>query len=185
MHAFEATHPRHVEASLRLRYEVFCEEVGDHRYADHVRRLHVDRDDGPQSHVLVATNDEDDVIGTMRLTLLRECQFIGIDAYDLPQLALFNSIPLASIKLRLARVDRVVVAKQYRGSRALTAMHNACEGLATAKCCDVLVGVPGVDNALARQVFSRLGYKEYCGARQHSGVTCQPICKRLAEQRPH
>jgi hypothetical protein len=60
-------------------------------------------------------------------------------------------------------------------------LHSACEAMAMAKGCDVLVGVPGINNALARRTFSRLGYREYGGAPTHNGVTCQLICKRLQQ----
>lgn len=82
-----ATTPKEIAGALKLRYKVFFVEGGDARYADHEQRTWSDRDDGPQSHLIVAVDDTRCVIGTVRLTVLRDWNFIGYEAYGLDLLA--------------------------------------------------------------------------------------------------
>jgi hypothetical protein len=174
-----ATTSTELKEAYSLRYDVFFEEGEDERYARHESRLYIGRDDGPQSRTLLALADHDVVVGTMRVTLLREWQFIAYELYELESLAYIVNTSVEDVVSRLARVDRVAIASKYRGTRAILILQQLCEDVAASCGCDLLAGVPGYENSMSRRTFARHGYSDYGGAPTYNGVTCQLIYKRL------
>ena len=174
-----ATTPAEIEMAMKLRYSVFFVEGGDARYADHERQVWSDRDDGPQSHLLIAVDDSNNVIGTGRVTILRDWQFIGHDAYGLDVLATHIGISLEELLSRIARLDRVVVAKEFRGTGIRSLLEDLAEVAALKHDCDIFVAAGSVEKIPARRANQRLGWKDYPFIGTHAGFTCQCIFKVL------
>ena len=178
-HAIEATTDDLKQQALRLRYEVFFEEGNDGRYADHERKVWSDRDDGPQSRLVVGLNELGNVVGTMRLTRLIDWPFIAHEIYDFRLLAEIVKIPEELLRATVARADRGVVAKAYRGSGVLVQMQHCFERMARDAGCSVIVGIPGVSNIASRRAFQKLGWLEYPHVSTFNGFTAQHIYKDL------
>jgi GNAT superfamily N-acetyltransferase len=174
-----ATTTSEIEMALRLRYSVFYLEGGDTRYADHSQALWIDKDDGPNSHLLIAVDDSDNVIGTIRVTVLRDCDFIGHAAYDFNVLASYVGIPLNELRNRIARIDRGVVAKTFRRLGIRSLLQTLAEQTALSHGCDVLVASNATSNAPARLANQKLGWTEYPVVGTHAGFTAQSIFKLL------
>lgn len=177
-----ATKSAEILMALKLRYDVFFLEGGDERYADHEQKVWADCDDGPQSHLLVAVDDGDIVIGTVRLTVLRDWEFIAINAFRLPVLAKYLGVRELELRDRVARVDRGVVAQPYRRRGVQSALQSLAEQVALQNKCDILVGATALDNVPARRANQKLGWNDYNVSSTHGGFTCQAIFKKLLPQ---
>lgn len=57
-------------SAYQLRYEVFYQEEGDSRYADHDLKIWKDIDDIPASTIFIAQTPEKETVGSVRLTKL-------------------------------------------------------------------------------------------------------------------
>ena len=174
-----STTPAEIEMALKLRYEVFFLEGGDARYADHERQIWSDRDDGPQSHLLIAVDDSENVIGTVRLTILRDWQFIALEAYELDVLASHVGVALEELLPRIARLDRGAIALAYRGMGIMPLLQQRAEEVSLRHNCDVFIGSPGVENSRARRAYEKLGWKDYPVIGTYGGFTAQAIFKLL------
>jgi GNAT superfamily N-acetyltransferase len=166
-------------AALRLRYEVFCEEGGDDRYADHARRVFVDQDDGPHSRLITGLTSGGRVVGTVRFTRLRDWPFIAHEAYHLPLLASVVGMSESELRNTLGRSDRGVVAKEFRGCGLMSLMHYSLEDLAKAGSCAILVGAVALSNTTASSVNQKLGWVEYFRGQTYNGFTGQLIYKDI------
>lgn len=174
-----ATTPEEVAAALRLRYEVFYVEGGDARYADHERRVWTDRDDGPQSHLIIAVDDANTVIGTARVTVLRDWEFIGHDAYGFDFLAKHLGVTIEALWPRLARLDRGAVDNRLRGTGISALLQNVVEGVALENHCDLLVGILKVGNLRGIRAYSKLGFTVLPHVRTHAGFAGHLVFKLL------
>lgn len=166
-------------SALRLRYEIFSRECGDDRYSDHARQVWIDRDDGPQSRVMVAVNDQDIVIGTARFTRLRDWAFIAHEVFNFPLLAEVVGLSEEQLQNSLCRWDRVVVAKAYRGTYVLPMLEARFCQLGRETDCLIGVGIVSVSNHLAHRVFVKLGWSDYPVIAPYNGFTAQLIYKDL------
>lgn len=172
-----ATTPAEIEAALRLRYEVFYEEEGDARYADHARRLWCDRDDGPQSHLIIAEWNNEQIIGTLRITVLREWLIIGHDAYALEVIANQVGLTFDALWNTAARMDRVVVKNEHRGGAILRQMQKFGERIAHDKDCSILVGAAAAHNPKITRLWKRLGWNVLPHIGRHKGFEAQVFYK--------
>lgn len=166
-------------SAYRLRHEVFSREMGDHRYADHERQIWTDCDDGPQSKVIVVINDENEVVGTIRHTRLNDWEIIGKDAYGLTILAEILGLNVKDLESRSSRIDRAAIAMNWRGKSIVRHLQEACERLAKSLGSDILIGIPGIENARSRKAYEKLGWLEYPVVGTHGGFTAQMIYKDL------
>ena len=167
-------------AVYRLRYEVFTKEGGDERYADHERQFFIDQDDGPQSRLVIAWDDDGQAIGTMRLTVLREHAFIANDCYGFEVLADLLSMNLEELRQRVIRGDRSVIASASRGQGVLEHLQNAGEEYAASRGCDILVGSYRTDaDERARRAWNKQGWLEYPFIGNYNGYVAKLIYKQL------
>ena len=167
------------DAAFRLRYEVFTAELGDDRYADHEKRLFLDCDDDARNHLLIAELDDGTVIGTVRLTLLKDCRFIGYDAYGWDQLATVLGITLDALLPRVARLDRGAVAKPWRRTGILGAFQPSYFSICYREGCDTLVGTIEVHNDGMRKAMASFGWSESGTIETFNGLTAQVIYRQL------
>lgn len=174
-----AATPAEIDMALKLRYSIFFLEGGDSRYADHERQVWSDRDDGPQSHLIIAVDDSNCVIGTVRVTVLRDWQFIGHEAYGLDVLAAQVGIALEELLPRIARMDRGVVAKECRGTGIMPLLQHLAEETAFKHGCDLLIGAQAVENKRSRRALEKLGWRDYPVIGTNAGFTAQLIFKLL------
>ena len=165
--------------AYHLRYQVFSEEMKDHRYADHANRVWRDEDDIPASQVVVAIDSSGGVVGTARLTPLRLHKFIGYEVYGFDVLARLLEISEEEVRAQVARLDRVVVSKPWRGRRVVHKLVSSVEDLAWNCGSTIVVGVPGAGNRRSRVTFQRLGYRDYPVSAEYRGFIAQLIYKRL------
>jgi hypothetical protein len=152
------------EAVYRLRYRVFFIEGGDARYAEHDVEQWRDEDDGEFSRTLICSGNDGDVYGTIRLTFLRDHQFIACDAYDLRQLSSFVGIEEMQLKVNVGRVDRVAVAPSKRGTRVFFYLFDRVRQLASESCTFILVGAASVESSVQNKLWEKLGWKPYLEA---------------------
>ncbi len=167
------------EAAYRLRYDVFDLEEGDHRYSDHNRKFWIDQDDGPNSTVLIALDQEGCCIGTTRFTLLRDQTFIGLEAYHLEVLAPLLCLTLEQLCEIVGRWDRGVVTRSARGLGLLQLMEVQVAGYAFRHGCKVLVATVKPDNRAVLSAVEKSGYHTYPAIGSYGGFTGQLIYKDL------
>jgi hypothetical protein len=161
---FVATTKDELEAAYRLRYEVFYEEGGDARYANHELRHWRDEDDGEFSKTLICQGVDGVPLGTVRLTWLRDHNFIASDVYDFGLLSSLVKIEELELKKNLARFDRAVVALSKRRSRVFFDLFNCVLRLAIENSTWILVGAANADSATQHQLWKKLGWKPYSEA---------------------
>jgi GNAT superfamily N-acetyltransferase len=167
--------------AFQLRYEVFSEEMQDHRYANHKSREWRDEDDIQASTILVAVDSSENVIATARLTPLPLHEFIGHEAYGFDKLAALLEMRVDDLRLVVARLDRVVVSKLWRGRRVINKLISDLEQIALERGFTIIVGLVGVGNRRSIVMFGSLGYKEYPVVAEYRGFTAQMLYKKLLE----
>lgn len=168
-----------LNAVYRLRYQVFFEEGGDSRYADHQKKHWSDEDDGPKSTVVAAWTRDGEAVATMRLTCLKDHEFIGHSVFRFDLLAELLNLTEANLRKYVARADRGAVRADHRSKGLVKLCQELIEQLALSKSCDVLVGVPGVDNVRARRAYTKTGWVEYPVQATFRGFTGQLIYKQI------
>lgn len=102
-------------SARRLWYAVFCQELNQETYADHVTGEFEDGVRGPQHLFGAFVNGA--LVATARLTLRREASFIHDERYGLSVLR-SQVAPRAEVDSFFARVallSRLAVAQAYRG----------------------------------------------------------------------
>ena len=164
-------------AAYRLRYEVFFVEMKDERYADHETKEFRDSDDVEGSILFIALAGKD-VIGTVRLKVLRYREFIGLEAYHLPTLAKLLNRDLVDLNMSIGCMDRGVVHPEYRGKKLIAALMQKGEEFAISLPIDILLSAREFNNTSAGKATSNLGYVEYAIG-THNETTCQCIYKVL------
>jgi GNAT superfamily N-acetyltransferase len=153
--------------------------MGDHRYADHSKQIWSDPDDIAASNLFVAINEQDQVVGTMRLTPYRTHKFIAADQYQFDELARILNMPIDGLLQRVARADRGVVDQSARGTSVLSKLQGHVDAYAMSVGIDVLVGVTAALNDRARNAFRKLGWKDTELTGEHKGYKCHIIYKLL------
>ena len=179
-----AKHPEELDAVYRLRYQVFFEEGGDDRYADHELKHWRDEDDGPESTVVAAWAKEGTAVATTRLTCLKHRKFIGHSVFRFDLLADQLQRTEAELLDSVARADRGAVMASHRGKGLARLCQNAIEEIAMSYRCDILVAAQGVDNIRARRAYAKAGWCEYPVIATFRGFTGQLIYKRLGKGSP-
>src|SRR5690606_3205139 len=116
------------------------------------------------------------VVGSFRLTLMRDWPFIGHEVYGFETLASIVSFTSTD---SVARVDRCVIAKTHRGSGLLRMLQNFTEAAASSMGVEILVGVPGFGNPRSRAAFSKVGWLEYPVVAAYRNFTAQLIYKDI------
>ena len=167
-------------AAYQLRYQVFSEELGDDRYANHESKEFRDSDDVESSVQFIAVA-ENSVIGAVRLKLLKDHEFIGLEAYNLPKLAKLLNRSIEDLYASIGCMDRGVVHPDYRGRRLIAKLMRRGEALAIKLGVDSLLSAAEVGNTAARKAFAKIGYVEYFVG-THNGTTCQCIYKVLNQE---
>ena len=172
------------EAAYRLRYEVFGLEEGDHRYSDHERKFWIDQDDGPNSTVLVALNQEGRCVGTTRFTMLRDQHFIALDAYHFDVLAPRFNLSLSQLTEVIGRWDRGAVERQCRGGGLFQRLEEELVACARLQGCQIIVVVVETGNAAMLHIVQKAGYLSTSVVGHYQGFTGYVICKDLREYQP-
>ena len=101
----------------RLRYQhAYKDKKGaDATYALDHRKIYKDSYDNEKAKVIIALNNKNKIIGTVRLLLKKETNFPYDWCYDYNYIASYLAIPLESVYSRCALLDRGCVHPEYRG----------------------------------------------------------------------
>lgn len=92
----------------RLRYKVYCEEWGFEKPEDHPGKLETDEYDQHSIHLGAFSQEDGNLIGTIRLILDSELGF-PIDRH-----CTFNTDISSLDRSRIAEISRLAVSKEYR-----------------------------------------------------------------------
>ena len=164
-------------AAYNLRYIVFGVDEGDHRYSDHERKIWVDADDDEKSHLWLARSGRR-AVGTARAR--RFCEdMIARDCYHLDRLAKQLDTTREVLAERAMRIDRVVVAKEFRRTGLAGRMVAAIEQASVADGVDVLLAAIEPMNAGSQQAAGKYGWEPYRELATYGGFTAQTYLKRL------
>jgi GNAT superfamily N-acetyltransferase len=164
--------------AYRVRYDVFCTEHGDNRYADHESRMFTDENDKKRTDLLIACDEMDQVIGTSRVTVHRECTFIKENLYAFDRLAMLMNCPVPQILNAVALFDRVAVLPQWRGKAVMAQLARAMERIAVDSACRVAVAVTLVANTHSQNCLRLLGWTQY-QTQEEKGLSAILWCKQL------
>lgn len=162
--------------ALRLRYDVFAMEQGDTRYADQRRKVHEDDDDRAGRALTFNVRTRLGVLaGSARMTLLRDHAFIAHDVFDWERLASVLRTDTRSLLTRVARLDRVCIAREFRGTGVLKQLVDEIVAAAVSRGATVMVGIVGVENDRSKRAFEKLGWRTYGVIGSARGVRCEHI----------
>ena len=133
-------------AAFRLRYEVFTEEQGDARYADHEQRMCCDALDNEQSQLLLAVTAEG-IVGTSRLSFRSAGPFLSDESYRWDLFALELRETVHNLISSVALWDRGAVLPAFRRSGILSSMEQNVTSEARENGCCAVVAVVHSYNA--------------------------------------
>ncbi len=151
--------PDELLAAQQLRYTVFTLEEGDERYADHERGTFSDDRDGPSANVLIALDETDTCVATLRFSLRREGPFIGDDAYPYEELSEALGLPVDQVLFCAALVERGVVKKEFRRSGVFREMYAFGERWLQKEGIRVVLGAVMESKPDAARVQEKFGYQ--------------------------
>jgi len=170
--------PARVLGACRLRYETFVLEGGDSRYADHLRKLHIDRYDVPGPHLWVAEQDGE-VVGTLRLVERSRGPYLGDDCYGWATLAETLGDSIDNIQQSAVIISRGAIAKPHRRSGLFSALCNVFEDESRELGAKYILGVVAAGNDPSFRLLSERGYFAYHEETFPSDWKGRCICKRL------
>lgn len=147
--------------AYRVRYDVLCVECGDHRYADHTARVYVDANDEKQTVLLIACDETDQVIGTARVTVRRDCGFLREHLYSFEHLAALVHCPTSALLDRVALLDRGAVLPAWRGKAVGAELTRLMERVAEDAGCQIGLSVTHAANRASQNSLRRLGWTQY------------------------
>ena len=174
---------------FRLRYDVFTLEKNDERYADHTTKEFRDSDDCPSALLIGVFLEEDAVerslaipklIGTARLTPGKQHHFIAWEKYDFPTLAEQLELTIEELEESVLRIDRVAIAKPFRGSGLLTMLMQVIDQMAIENGGRILVGATKASDRVEIRVFSLFGWRRYGRPTSYGSSEFQRMFKRLS-----
>ena len=140
--------------------------MGDNRYSDHERKQWRDQDDGPNSTILFCSDDKGLVLGTIRLTWLKDLDFIAHDVYEFGRLATILGIGEEELRNGAARFDRVAISPEKRRSRIFTDLWKRTIKMLLESDSVCLVGASNDANGLQTKLWKKLG-RAYHEAESH------------------
>jgi predicted GNAT family N-acyltransferase len=169
---------RRVHAACRLRYETFVIEGGDSRYADHLRKLHIDRYDLPGPHLWVAEQGAD-VVGTLRLVQRCAGPYLGDEYYGWATLAETLGGSVHSVQQSAVIISRGAIAKSHRRSGLFSVLCDVFEDRSRELGAKYILGVVAAGNDPSYRLLSERGYFVYHEDTFPSDWKGRCICKRL------
>jgi len=173
-----ATSSALVEAACRLRYDVFVEEMGDRRYANDDRRLHVDSFDHPGDNIYVAI-DCQKVVGTLRLIVCQDGPYIQEELCGYPELAAILGIQQEQLLLHAGFTTRCAVAMSHRGQGLFSLLQDHLEIDARRRNLRYIISVVAEHNDPSYALFTKRGFFKYHQATFANGWVGKCICKIL------
>lgn len=168
-------------SAYRLRYAVFTEEEGDQRFADHDQKAFIDTKDNSSSYLLIATNNHDETIGTLRLDFRRDAPFLSDHIYRFDLLAVETGCTLEQVLDRTGLVTRGVVRKDYRGSGVFSQMIASADQLFREHTVTLIVGAIKSENRRSKAIFGQWGYAPYAVSRGGAPYEMELFYRKLAE----
>jgi len=160
-----AVTPEEVHTALQLRYDVFTEEFGDERYADHSARIYRDQFDIPGALINIAV-ENDCIIGTMRVFERESGPYIGDEMHEWGKLAATLGKPEDEVIRGAVIVTRGAVARPFRRLGILGGLIRHAHALAADRGRIVSLGTVAVGNEESARQLRRAGYESY-GVRQN------------------
>lgn len=155
LHVAVATTAKEVAASQRLRYEIFCEEMGAN-----LRRSEdgLDADDFDEHciHLLVTDVSSSRLVGSTRLLLNSGAQRMGMFYSE----SEFMLDTILSLPGRFMEVGRTCIHRDYRTGAAIRTLWNGIAQQIIAQDIDYLIGCASLpmdcEGAIARAIIDRL-----------------------------
>lgn len=115
-----------VEAALRLRYQVFNEEL--HRDFDFKEKLDKDEYDDQSHHLIVILNKTDEIVGTYRLQTYE--QAVQNNGFASEQRFQIDQFP-EEVLVNAVEVGRACISKEHRSGRVLFLLWKGFAGYLT------------------------------------------------------
>ncbi len=166
---------------FRLRYQVYVEEFGDERFADHAAQQYSDSDDTNDTILLVARCvPSDAIVGTIRLKPLSRREFLTSELFDFAQLASALAMDTNAVKDLTVLLDRGVVASSHRRLGVMNAMLCEAERWSIQLGCQVLLLAVAEHNIAAEAKFLKYGFSPFRSSGVHQGLTCNHFYKSIA-----
>lgn len=135
-----ATTAKQLSEVYKLRYEYSYKEGADEKYAFHETGEYKDEYDTEKAIIIIAMNDQKEIIGTIRLLIKKEADLPYEWCYDYDYVANYLSVSKQDIYQRCALLDRGAIQKDYRGYGLYWKMVDLLEMKMKERKCDVLLG---------------------------------------------
>jgi len=164
----------------QFRYQIYFQEFGDERFADHKTREYRDSDDVPESSVFAALSCGQ-IVGTLRVKPLVRRDFLNLEQFDLDELAREIKATPEKIRSQIVCFDRGLVAKDYHKQGVMTAMLAEGERVALQLGFSILLLAVAVANQSAKRTFNKFGFREFRSSGNHQGLECSHTYKLIGE----
>ena len=101
------------------------------------------------------------VLGTIRLTWLKDIDFIAHDVYEFGRLATILGIDEIGLRKSVARLDRVAVSLEKRRSRLFVDLWNKGVELLHENSTLCIVGAASAESKELNRIWRKLGFNAY------------------------
>jgi predicted GNAT family N-acyltransferase len=146
-----------LEQVYAIRYQCLTLEMGDESNANHQVKYYQDKHDEKCERILVAYVDTK-VVGTARLILRKENEFLSDSFYDYEALAEMYGLPVVTMMKQVGLIDRVCILKAFRGHSIFRAFYEAVISEMKDNQCKYLLAAIHQDNLKSDRVFTHFGF---------------------------